>query len=410
MTDFRQQAELGRLARLLHVPETGLEFLHTADVDSLRQLRTAASRLLLDSRRTLFGRIAAASKLLPTALVARIAEHSMGPLLCARVAGEMATARAIDIARHLKPEFLARAAVHLETQRACELTAALPIERVAAVAQELIRRREYIVLGELVDTLPLSIVQAILPAIDDGEALLRSAFFLEHTGRIADMLAVLPEPTLHAVIRTAAAEDSDLWPHALALMSSVPEPWQRRLVELALRDDEATLGSMVRGVIRHALWDVALPLLTLMPASDRRRLVNLPALHDDTVLGELLAAARDHDLWHALLPLVSVMDTPLRERTGRLLDTLDQDTLHHLLIVTETHALWSPALTLVLHMSDTRRGDIARLMAASSDTSVERLLTDINEREEWLALMLLFGLLDEDMRRLWLQRLLTLPA
>lgn len=171
----------------------------------------------------------------------------MGPLLCARVAGEMATAHAIDIARHLKPEFLARAAVHLETQRACELTAALPIERVAAVAQELIRRREYIVLGELVDTLPLSIVQAILPAIDDGEALLRSAFFLEHTGRIADMLAVLPEPTLHAVIRTAAAEDSDLWPHALALMSSVPEPWQRRLVELALRDDEATLGSMVRG-------------------------------------------------------------------------------------------------------------------------------------------------------------------
>ncbi|WP_022956750.1 hypothetical protein [Perlucidibaca piscinae] len=393
MTDFRQQAELGRLARLLHVPETGLEFLHTADVDSLRQLRTAASRLLLDSRRTLFGRIAAASKLLPTALVARIAEHSMGPLLCARVAGEMATARAIDIARHLKPEFLARAAVHLETQRACELTAALPIERVAAVAQELIRRREYIVLGELVDTLPLSIVQAILPAIDDGEALLRSAFFLEHTGRIADMLAVLPEPTLHTVIRTAAAEDSDLWPHALAL-----------------RDDEATLGSMVRGVIRHALWDVALPLRTLMPASDRRRLVNLPALHDDAVLGELLAAARDHDLWHALLPLVSVMDTPLRERTGRLLDTLDEDTLHHLLIVTETHALWSPALILVLHMSDTRRGDIARLMAAASDTSVERLLTDINEREEWLALMLLFGLLDEDMRRLWLQRLLTLPA
>lgn len=38
------------------------------------------------------------------------------------------------------------------------------------------------------------------------------------------------------------------------------------------------------------------------------------------------------------------------------------------------------------------------------------LLSDINEREEWLALMLLFGLLDEDMRRLWLQRLLTLPA
>lgn len=104
------------------------------------------------------------------------------------------------------------------------------------------------------------------------------------------------------------------------------------------------------------------------------------------------------------------MDTPLRERTGRLLDVLDEDTLHHLLIVTETHALWSPALTLVLHMSDTPRGDIARLMAASSDTSVERLLSDINEREEWLALMLLFGLLDEDMRRLWLQRLLTLPA
>ena len=405
MADFRRIAELTKLARLLNTQPDALDGLQALSSAQLRDLRLTSVQVLLNERRALFSRLASASKLLPNALIATIAERSLGPLLCARVAGEMATPRAIEIARHLKPEFLAHAVVHLETERACELTAAMPVATVEAAAQVLIAEREFIVLGDLVGNLPVHITNAILPKITDGEAILRSAFFLENTDRISSMMEALPESMLQMLIKTAADERLDLWSHALALISSVPEVWQRKLVGMATSGDEGTLTSMVLGVIKHDLWEVALPLLTLMSDDGVRRLVNLPALADDTVMRKLLHSAQAYDLWHHLLPLALSMEEPMRERTGHLIDELDDDTLRHIVTVTFQHNLWSPALWLVLHMNAERQLRIATLMADAPDEALNGLLQSLQASDQWYQVLSLFARLDEPVRR----RIMHLP-
>lgn len=383
MSDFRQQAELTKLAGLLRCTPSSLDFLKTQDIATLQKLRESTSRLILDEHRKLFGRIASASKLLPNALIALIAERSMGPLLCARVAGEMPVDRAIDIAKHLKPPFMAKAALHLETQRACELTAALPLSSVIAITQELISQHEFILLGDMVDHLPVDLVSKIIPSIQNGEALLRSAFFVQNTARLTTMLETLPEATLRTLIRAAADEHLDLWPHALALMSVVPVPWQEKLVGIALSEEESTLASMVKGVVKHNLWSIALPLLDLMPTDGKQRLVNLPTLSEPDVQRQVLAAAYREGFWHYLLPLIPLMNPALRQQVGQLTDELNEDAIRTLADLAHQNNQWFHALLLVDYMSVERRATIAEIMADSSDDALNGLLATVHENHQW---------------------------
>lgn len=405
MSDFRKQAETVKLARLLHTSPDALSCVADLDADALLALRLSCARQLLDKHQALFSRIAAASKLLPVALVAFIAQRSIGPLLCARIAGAMSTRRSIEIAKHLPPAFMASSAIHLDAERARELTAALPISHVIAVTHELIAQKEFITLGDLVGTLPMSIISPVLQQIDNGEALLRSAFFVQDHTRLNEMLDALPFPQIKAVIAAAADESTDLWPHALALMSVVSPSWQQRLVLLAVEGDEATLASMIRGVVKHDLWTVTLPLLQLMPESGRQRMVNLPVLADDSVLRRLLAAAERQNLWQHLLPLAPLMNTALRQRMARLTDELSEESIRTLVNLAHERELWGEALLLVEHMGIVRRATIAELMAESSDEAVTSLLNTVHREQQWQLILPLVATMTEKAQ----QRFVSLP-
>ncbi len=407
MTDFRKHAECVKLARLLHCNPAQLTFLETLDAAALRRLNQSCRRYLLEEHRVLFQRISVASKLLPNALIAFMAERALGPLLCARVAGEMSTQRAIEIARHLSHDFLASTAVHLETTRTSELTLALPLPHVLAVSHELVKRREFILMGNLVSTLPTFLIETILRNIHDGEALLRIAFFVENSGRLDDILDVLPTGHLRSVINAAADENTDLWPEALALMSVVAPHWQARLVNMAVDEDEDTLSSMVRGVVKHDLWHAILPLLRLMTEANRRRVINLPAVQDDAVLGKLLDAATRYDLWQYTLPLVPLMSTEMRQRAARLTDdSLSPVTLGHLIHVCHMHRLWPAALLLVADMSDERRAQVSALIAESNDELVSSFIDSVREQQLWQLALPMIAAMSETAR----QHLVSLPA
>lgn len=405
MADFRHQAELAKLARLLHTSPEALGFLGTLDSAALNALRQSTTRRLHGSYNAFFSRVAAASKLLPNAMVAFIAQRSIGPLLCARVADAMSTERAIAITSHLPADFMASATPHLDSNRARELTAALPLRRVIEVAQALIRQREFITLGDLVGNLPMSIIGPILQEIDDGEALLQSGFYVEKPERLDEMLEALPLPRLSKVIAAAADEKADLWPHALALMSVVSPRWQQRLVLLAVEGEESVLESMIRGVVKHDLWNVTLPLLQMMPESGRQRLVNLSVLDDDAVLRRLLAAAAQQDLWHHLLPLAPLMNAGLRQRMGRLTDELSEASIRKLVNLAHERELWREALLLVECMGIVRRATITELMAESSDEAVTGLIATVQRAQQWQLILPLLATMTEKAQ----QRFVSLP-
>jgi hypothetical protein len=215
--NYEAEAEILKLARVLGVEPERLEYLARVDADDLRAFRERVTDTLFDANIAVLQRMALAARLLPGAVLAKIAEKVFGPLLCARIAGVVDVARGVDVAKRLSPRFLSEVAADLDPRRASAIISRIPLDTVLAVAAELAGREDWITLGRFVGHLPDPTVRRCLEEIDDP-GLLRIAFVLDDKNRVDHVVGLLPAHRLGRVI-TAAGADEDLWVPALDLLN-----------------------------------------------------------------------------------------------------------------------------------------------------------------------------------------------
>ena len=122
---LQAHAEVMKLARLLGREPDELAYLERLAPADLRALRDGVTETLYDAHGSSLARLAAASRLLPSGLIATIGQHAFGPLLSARLAGLLETDKAVDVATKLPPPFLADVAVELDPRRASDLIASI---------------------------------------------------------------------------------------------------------------------------------------------------------------------------------------------------------------------------------------------------------------------------------------------
>jgi hypothetical protein len=200
------EAEIMKLARLLSVDAGTLEFLGGVEADEIRELRQLATDSLFDADREQLTRLAAASQLLPSGLVAAISQRAFGPLLAARTTGFMDPGRAADVGRHLEPAFLADICVQLDPRRAIEIIPRMDVDTVLAVTGELLDREDYVTLGRFVGSMPADALLAVLEITEDDE-LLRVCAVAESPEGIDEIFAMLSDERLRDIRRRASRKD-----------------------------------------------------------------------------------------------------------------------------------------------------------------------------------------------------------
>jgi hypothetical protein len=223
------RAEILKMARLLGHGAEDLAYLETVASEDLRALREQVTEVVFGSQAAVLGRLAAASRLLPTSLVAQLAERTFGPVLSARVAGLLEPDRAVDMASKLPIPFLADIAVELDPRRAVDVIGRIPPTQIAAVSRELTRRGEYVAMGRFVGYLPDASINAALGAMDPV-ALLNVSFVLENKEKLGDVVALIEPERFDAMIRLAI--DSDLEDEALELMAFLSPDQRARVMAL----------------------------------------------------------------------------------------------------------------------------------------------------------------------------------
>lgn len=221
------RAELMKLARLLDTDVDEIEYLAEVDHAELRLLREQITEVVFDSGGPALGRLAAASRLLPTAVIAAIAQHAFGPVLAARIAGLLDPGRAADVAAKLPTPFLAEVAPHLDPRRAVGVLARIPAARIAEVARELIAAEEHVTLGRFVGHLPDEAIALAVDAMDDF-TLLAVAFVLEERHGVERVLTLMDPRRLDGLLD--AAVGTELWPEVLELVHEVSEPLRGRVL------------------------------------------------------------------------------------------------------------------------------------------------------------------------------------
>ena len=297
------RAETLKIARLLDLEEEDVAYLGGVPSADLSDFRAKATDRLFESAPGL-ARAAAVARLIPSRLVATIAQRAFGPMLCARAAGGADPGKAVDVARHLPADFLADVAIHLDPRRVATIIAGVPTELVAPVAREQEQRHEYVTMGRFLAFVPDAAIATAMGALTD-ETMLRTAFVLEHKDRLDHAIGVLPPERLPGVIRTAS--ELDLWSEALDLLQHVSDERKGPIAEVIAELPAELVSDLVGAVTTNELWSNLLPVVRVMRPESRLDIAAMPAFHTPAVLADILDSATADGLWLDLVPLVDAL-------------------------------------------------------------------------------------------------------
>ena len=313
MSRLAARVEIAKLARVLGVDPSELAFLEQIPDREIRSLREAAYDAVQATDRPLLRRLARLVRLLPTRVAAILAKYRFGPMVTALVASELSARRSARITRKIPTAFLADVCQHFDPRRAKDLFRLQPIELVLAVAAELIRREEFLVIGSFVDVFPDEVIAAVEEATKDEEALLRGALYVNSKNRLDHLVRLMPRERIRKAVLLALDDSRDLMREVASLIVNVSYALKRELGEIAAEQDEAVLDRLVRFAHDEELWEDILPVIAVVSQDVQRRIVNLPILSREPVYIECTLAATDaHDLWSITLPLVRLMEEPIK--------------------------------------------------------------------------------------------------
>lgn len=371
MPDIAHEAELQKLARLLQVERPTLDFLDEQPVAQLRHIREGLTDALFEEFRPTFAGFAKMASVLPLAIAARISRSVLGAVLSGRIAGEMPTERAVDMAQRLSDEFLADVCVQMEPRRAQPIIRSFPVERSVTITRLLLERGEYITMGQFVDVLPRATLLAAADAIESPLALLRIAFFVESREQLACVIGHLSRARRAEVIHAAA--EHALWPEVIDTLARIDERTRCELAAQALSEHDSVLDSLIRAAAVHDLWPQLLAIGATIDDDIQSRFAGQPAFCEEQIICSIVDSVDTHALWPLLEQYIAGMGTP---RAARMLTVCAEQRPHTLADMAQRFEL-TPATSEVLRAAcdtlDAGQRDAAA-RAAGPDTPLGQLI------------------------------------
>ncbi|MBE7189683.1 hypothetical protein [Jatrophihabitans endophyticus] len=223
------EAERRKLAHALGVGTDRLGMLGGVPADQVRVLREQIAEAMFQADKHYFARVATLSKTVPVAVSAKLTELTLPPLLAARTSELLEPAKAVDLVARLSDRYLADVSAVMDPARSPEVIAAIPPERVVTINRELVRRREWVVIGGFASVISEPALRASV-ATYDGEQLLRIGFVLDDLDKIDLISGMLTDAQVDGML--AAAVEHELWAE---LADQVEHLRSERLARVARR-------------------------------------------------------------------------------------------------------------------------------------------------------------------------------
>jgi hypothetical protein len=209
-----------KLARTLRVPVERFDYLADVPEADIAAFRQQVADMLFEYQSRRLAGIAAAARVLPGPVVAKLVRLKPNALLTAGAAGVMEPAHAVDIAKRLPAAFLAEVAAQLDSRRTARIIGKLPTKVVVQVAEEVARREDWMTLGDLVAVVADDAAEATVAALG-GIALVESARMVDDPQSLARFADLLPEAKVAELLNAVA--EQDLWHELRPLLRTLPE-------------------------------------------------------------------------------------------------------------------------------------------------------------------------------------------
>lgn len=254
-------AEIVKIAHLLQIEPSELEYLAACDPDTLIELREQLIANFYGHESGNLKRFAKVGNLLPSSVIASLTKEAVGPVLAARIAGFVDPKQAANVVSKLPTSFVADISTAIDPRRVAPVVGRLENGTVERIAIELIKRREYVTMGQFVSFASDEILRTAFNFASD-EALLHTAFVTEDKPRLSTALAPQTDERIASIIQTAAK--TDLWPEAMDLLSQLSDDQYIRVINISGSLPPKMMDKMIVATTKHDCWPILVPAFAQM--------------------------------------------------------------------------------------------------------------------------------------------------
>ena len=228
--------EIARIARAMRVEPDEVAYLARFDAAEIRSLRLAVQARIRDDNAHRFRRLAKLGGLLPTRVVASLAQRSMSPRLAAGVVEALAAEQAADVASRMEPAYLAKTCEYLLTDVATPIVMHLPEDTLLAVCDVMVEQGARSAMAEMIESLSDDRLITFMRRIDDPAMLLDISAVVTADGQLERVATLVPDALLSRIVRHAVDSPAH-WELALGLLALLPASERKRLLAVVSAPD-----------------------------------------------------------------------------------------------------------------------------------------------------------------------------
>jgi hypothetical protein len=316
-SQLQTHAEIVKIAHLLQVQPADVEYLAVCDPETLIEFRLQLVEIYYGDESSTLKRFAKVGNVLPSSVIASLTKEAVGPVLAARIAGFVDPKQAAAVVAKLPTGFVVDIATAIDPRRVGPVIGRLDDITVERISLELIKRHEYVTMGQFVGFATDAILRSSFNFASD-EALLRTAFVAEDKERISAALKPQSDERIASIITTAAK--GDLWPEAMDLLSQLSDEQYMRVINISGSVPPKTLDKMIAATTRHDCWPILVPAFAQMDDPNNGIASLLRGTADDVrAFGQTII---DDEAWEDATELLSKLTdenrTALLARLSRL--------------------------------------------------------------------------------------------
>ncbi len=185
--ESHKNSELQKIASLLDIPEEEIDFLGSLATEKLSFLRMKITKAILEEQSGVWEPLARVSKFMPNFLNAKVSEDILGPKITANITYHVPVKDALTIATHFSTKFFCDVLEHIVPEKIEHIIRDSPNDLMKRVVHELRKRKNYLLIGSLIDFTPIPSVHKISMEVDDSE-MIQIMDYITKRDRLTDLL------------------------------------------------------------------------------------------------------------------------------------------------------------------------------------------------------------------------------
>lgn len=202
----KKEFEMHSLSNLLGLSVEEISYLNQLTGEQISILKNQFLLGMQNGQREIFVTIAKVSRFMPNFLNAKVSQDILGPQITANLSYFLTPKEAIAIAGYFPTKFFADVIEFLVPEKVSEMIGLTPFDQMKKAVEELISRKNFFIIGSLMDFTPIESVDKMARGLSNPEHLIHITYHCQNKKRVLELFQAYGERRIFEVISTGLTD------------------------------------------------------------------------------------------------------------------------------------------------------------------------------------------------------------